>query len=457
VGLSGDGTSTVRRHPARVRYSPRVSLLARIGLDRRELRAWAMYDWANSGPQCTIVTAVFPLFFSTVAAATLAPSIATQRFAWVTTIGVAIVAVLGPILGVLADFRALKKTLLGVCIAVGAGATVAMVFIDHGEWKFASLLFLITNVALATSFVFYDALLPHVASPKEMDRVSTSGYALGYIGGGLLLTVNLAWILMPETWGLSGTVAAIKLSFLSVAVWWVGFAIPLFRRVPEPPPAQRPEGSAGLSLLRQTWATFRSLRQHRQAWWMLLAFLLYNDGIQTMIKMAAVYGAEIGIGMNAQIAAFIVVQFVGVPFSFLFGALADRIGAKQALYIAITVYVGIAVIGYSMTTTWEFFLLSFMVGMVQGGAQGLSRSLFARMIPADRSTEYFGFFSVFEKIAGILGPLVFGTAVALTGSSRPAVLVLVVFFVLGGAVLSRVDVAEGEREVQAGAWDAPAH
>jgi len=409
-----------------------------------------MYDWANSGAQCTIVTAIFPLFFSTVAAATLAPSVATERFAWITTMGVAIAAVLGPTLGVLADYRALKKPLLGACVAIGSLSAAAMVFIDAGEWKLASFLFLVTNVALATSFVFYDALLPHIAAPDEMDRVSTSGYALGYIGGGLLLVANLAWILKPDFWGLSSQVAAIKLSFLSVAVWWVLFAIPLFRQVAEPPAATRGiPGNAGLSLLRQTWATFRDLRRHRQAFLLLIAFLLYNDGIQTMIKMAAVYGAEIGIGMNAQIAAFIVVQFVGIPFAFLFGALAGRIGAKQALYIAITVYIGIAIIGYSMTTTWEFFLLAVLVGMVQGGAQGLSRSLFARMIPADRSTEYFGFFSVFEKVAGILGPLVFGTAVALTGSSRPAVLVLVVFFVLGGAVLSRVDVAEGEREVRA--------
>ncbi|MGE0393161.1 MAG: MFS transporter, partial [Vicinamibacterales bacterium] len=331
-----------------------MSLLARLGLHRRELRAWAMYDWANSGPQCTIVTAVFPLFYSSVAAATLSPAIATERFAWVTTIGVAIAALLGPTLGVLADYRALKKPLLAACVAVGALSAASMVFIDHGEWKLASVLFLVTNVALATSFVFYDALLPHIAAPHEMDRVSTSGYAMGYVGGGLLLVANLAWILKPEIWGLSGPTAGIKLSFLSVAVWWVVFAIPLFRRVPEPPAAATGTLSgAELSLLRQTWATFRDLRRHRQAFLLLVAFLLYNDGIQTMIKMAAVYGAEIGIGMNAQIAAFIVVQFVGIPCAFLFGALADRIGAKPALYLALTVYVGIALIGYSMTETWE--------------------------------------------------------------------------------------------------------
>ena len=427
-----------------------MSVLGQLGLDRRELRAWAMYDWANSAYQCTIVTAVFPLFFSEVAAANLPPAVATERFAWVTAIGVAVVAVLGPLLGVVADFRAVKKKLMAVCVALGAMAAGGMVFIDQGEWLLALGLFLLANIAIATSFVFYDALLPHIASPHEMDRVSTSGYALGYIGGGVLLAINLAWIMVPAWWGLSGTVAAIKLSFVSVAVWWAVFTLPLLFTVREPP-AARPEPGAGprRSVVAQAAATFRELRGYRNAFWLLVAFLLYNDGIQTMIKMASVYGSEIGIGRNAQIAAFVVVQFVGVPFAFLFGVLANRVGPKPALYGAIGVYVVIALIGYGMTSTNEFFLLAVLVGMVQGGAQALSRSMFARMIPPDRSSEYFGFFSVFEKFAGILGPLAFGSAVALTGSSRPAVLMLVAFFVLGALVLTRVDLAEGERQVAA--------
>ena len=427
-----------------------MSVLGQLGLDRRELRAWAMYDWANSAYQCTIVTAVFPLFFSEVAAANLPPAVATERFAWVTAIGVAVVAVLGPLLGVVADFRAVKKKLMAVCVALGAMAAGGMVFIDQGEWLLALGLFLLANIAIATSFVFYDALLPHIASPHEMDRVSTSGYALGYIGGGVLLAINLAWIMFPAWWGLSGTVAAIKLSFVSVAVWWAVFTLPLLFTVREPP-AARPEPGAGprRSVVAQAAATFRELRGYRNAFWLLVAFLLYNDGIQTMIKMASVYGSEIGIGRNAQIAAFVVVQFVGVPFAFLFGVLANRVGPKPALYGALSVYVVITLIGYGMTSTNEFFLLAVLVGMVQGGAQALSRSMFARMIPPDRSSEYFGFFSVFEKFAGILGPLAFGSAVALTGSSRPAVLMLVAFFVLGALALTKVDLAEGERQVAA--------
>lgn len=405
-----------------------------------------MYDWANSAVQCTIVTAVFPLFFSRVAAAGLPGAVATERFAWVTTLGVATVALLGPLLGVLADIRAWKKRLLAVCIVVGVLGTVAMTSISEGQWAWALGLFLVVNVALTTSFVFYDGLLPHVARRDELDRVSTAGYALGYIGGGLLLALNLAWILAPARWGLGSTLAATRLSFLSVAVWWALFSVPLFRTVPEPPAVA---GEASVSLVRQTWHTFQQLRRHRHALWMLVAFLLYNDGIQTMIKMAAVYGSEIGIDMNAQIAAIVLVQFVGVPCAFAFGWLADQVGPKPALYGAIAVYLLISVIGYRMTTTAEFFLLAVLVGMVQGGAQALSRSVFARLIPAARSTEYFGFFSVFEKIAGIFGPLTFGAAVSLTGTSRPAVLLLIVFFVLGALALTRVDIAAGEREARA--------
>jgi UMF1 family MFS transporter len=192
--------------------------------------------------------------------------------------------------------------------------------------------------------------------------------------------------------------------------------------------------------------TLRELRLYRNAFVMLVAFMLYNDGIQTMIKMASIYGAEVGIDFNAQIAAFIIVQFVGIPFAFIFGMLAGRIGAKACIFLSLVIYTGISVLGYYMTTEWQFFALAFLVGTVQGGSQALSRSLFARMIPPHKSSEFFGFFSVFEKFAGIAGPAIFAAAVTITGSSRPAVLSVILFFIVGGALLTRVDVAEGERE-----------
>ncbi len=432
-----------------------MSLLSRIGLSRPELRAWAMYDWANSGFQSTVITAVFPPFFSAVAAAGMAAPLATARFAWATTIAVAITAVLGPILGAIADYRAIKKKMLAVFVGIGVTTTMLMATIGMGEWQYAALLFMVANIAIASSFVFYDSLLPHIAAPEEMDRVSTAGYAIGYLGGGILLVINLLWILNPTAFGLSDSVAGIKLSFVSVGIWWLMFSIPLFRRVPEPPRALEADETSDENPIRaafvRVWETFHELRGYRQAFLMLVAFLLYNDGIQTVIRMAAIYGAEIGIDRNAQIEAFVVVQFVGIPFSFLFGALAGRIGAKTGIFIALAVYTGIIVLAYFMTSAWQFFALAFLVGTVQGGSQALSRSLFARMIPKHKSSEYFGFFSVFEKFAGIAGPALFATSVSLFGSSRAALLSVIVFFVCGGLVLTRVNVAEGEARARAAA------
>ena len=358
-----------------------------------------MYDWANSAFQSTIITAVFPDFFASVAAADLPPAIATQRYAWATTIAVAIIAIIGPVLGAIADARAMKKRMLAAFMGIGVIATLMMATIERGEWVYAAAIFIAANIAIAASLVFYDSLLPHIAASDEVDRVSTSGYAIGYLGGGIVLIVNLLWILMPDTFGIPGTVAAIKLSFISVAVWWFLFSLPLLRRVPEPaaPLATeiRSAGSPIVDAFRQVFRTFHEIRAYRQAFLMLVAFLLYNDGIQTIIRMATIYGAEIGIDRNARIAAFVLVQFVGVPFSFLFGALAHRIGARTAVFVALSVYVGISTLGYFMTQAWHFFVLAFLVATVQGGSQALSRSMFARMIPKHKSSEYFGFFSVF--------------------------------------------------------------
>ena len=422
------------------------SLLARLGLDRPELRAWATYDWANSAFQSTVITAVFPDFFASVAAADLPPAVATARYAWATTIAVAIIAAVGPMLGAIADSRALKKPMLGVFMGIGVVATLAMATIDRGEWRYAAIIFIVANIAIAASFVFYDSLLPHIAAPDEMDRVSTSGYAIGYLGGGIVLIINLLWILMPATFGIPNTVAAIKLSFVSVAVWWLVFSIPLFKYVPEPKRVNAGGGHVVRSGFAQVVQTFHELRGYRQAFLMLVAFLLYNDGIQTIIRMATIYGAEIGIDRDARIAAFVLVQFAGVPFSFLFGAVAQHIGAKRSIFLALSVYVGISVLGYFMTQAWHFFVLAFLVATVQGGSQALSRSPFARMIPKHKSSEYFGFFSVFEKFAGVAGPALFALSVSLFGSSRAAVLSVILFFVAGGLVLTRVNVAKGEAQ-----------
>jgi len=442
-----------------------VRLLERLGLHRPELRAWALYDWANSAMVTTVVTAVFPIYFTAVAAAGAAPAQATRRYAVATTVGLVAVALFSPVLGTLADVRPWKKRLLGGFLALGVLSTAALFLVQRGDWLLAAALFVLGNVGLNGSFVFYDALLPHVARGEELDRVSTAGYAIGYLGGGILLALNLAWIQRPEWFGLpsgpglspaAATLPA-RLAFLSVAAWWLLFSLPLLLRVREPAVRAAAPGASTLRLTAERLGrTFTALRRHRQALRMLLAFLVYNDGIGTIIRMATAYGTEIGIGQGDLIAAVLLVQFVGIPCAFLFGGLAGRIGAKRAIFLGLVAYGGISVIGYFMKTAAHFFALALLVGAVQGGTQALSRSLFASLVPRHQSGEFFGFFSVTEKVAGIVGPAVFALAITLAGSSRAAVLSVIAFFFVGAALLRAVDVEEGQRAARAAEREAEA-
>ena len=385
-----------------------LRLLDRLGLGRRELRAWAMYDWANSAFQTTIVAAVFPIYFHKVAAFGLAPAEATSRFAWATTIAILIVAIVAPLLGAIADYAAMKKKLLAVFLGIGVVATLAMYWIESGDWMFALVLFVVGNVGVAGSIVFYESLLPHLVREGELDRVSSAGYAVGYLGGGALLAVNLLMIQKPALFGIPDAGVGTRLSLASVGVWWLVFSIPLFRTVPEPARRveadEKPRGNALTSGASRLVETFRELRRYRQAFLLLVAFLLYNDGIQTIVRMATTYGAELNIDESAMILALLITQFIGVPFAFLFGSIAGKIGAKRAVFAGLAVYAGITILGYFMKNATEFLVLAVLVGMVQGGTQALSRSLFASMIPRHKSSEFFAFFGVFERYAGILGP-----------------------------------------------------
>jgi UMF1 family MFS transporter len=379
----------------------------------------------------------------------MSPADATRRLAMATTIALAISAVLAPVLGAVADYAPIKKRLLGVFMTIGALASGALFFIQRGDWQMAALLFGVGNIGFAASLAFYDSLLPHVASEDEIDRVSTAGYAIGYLGGGLLLALNVAWIISPSTFGLPDAALASRLSFLSVALWWPLFSIPLLRRVPEPAITRTGTAQSAAVLVvtafRSLGQALRDLRRYRNAFLLLIAYVVYSDGINTIIRMATSYGTEIGLRQSALITAILLVQFVGIPFAFLFGMLAGRIGAKASVFIALGVYALISVMGYFMKTERDFYVLALMVAAVQGGSQALSRSLFASMIPRDRSSEFFGFFSVFEKFGAIAGPAVFGLTSAMTGSSRGAILSVIIFFVIGAVLLALVDVKAGQQ------------
>jgi len=424
-----------------------VKLLRTLGLHRPELRAWAMYDWANSAFVTTVVAAVLPIYYADVAASTLPEHLRTAYWGYTSSVALLFVALVSPVLGAVADYMGAKKRFLATFAVLGAAATGCLYFAESGDWLFASGVYVIGYLGFAGSIVFYESLLPYVAEGSEVDRVSAAGYAVGYVGGGILLAVNMAWIVRPDLFGMGDAGRASRFAFLSVAAWWLLFSLPLLRKVREPSARLEPGEVVALNPVRvgfrRVWGTLKEIRRFRQLFLFLVAFWFYGDGIGTIIKMATIYGREVGIGTTDLIGALLLVQFLGIPFTFAFGALAERIGPKNGIYLALSVYAGVSVFGYFMTEAWHFWALAGGVATVQGGAQALSRSLYATLVPRGKSSEFFGFFSVSSKFAGIAGPLLFGAVAQLAGGSRLSILSLLVFFVGGIALLSRVDVEEG--------------
>jgi len=639
----------------------------------RRIRAWTMYDWANSAFATTILAAVLPIYYSQVAGATLpSASVATAYWSTGLSVSLLLVAIMSPILGTISDIMRGKKRFLAVFWGIGVVATGLLVLVSTGDWMLASILFILGRIGFTGANVFYDALLPHVAKEDDQDKVSTRGYAMGYLGGGILLAINVVMIFIDPEWGT-------RLSFLSVAVWWAVFTIPLFRNVPEPPAAtvklEAGENVVAVSV-RRLRDTLKDIGQYRELVKYLIAFLIYIDGVGTIIGVAAIYGAELGFDSVDLILALLLVQFVGIPFSIIFGrlpskkekrrpfflafivfnmiflplvgiagsrllpsdvtgappppyeatasvvgegsylatdgsidytgswqpvqisadllgsdteavyrtttepnsgyqfsfngqdviltyslgpehgiwaveldgaslldeetgepvmidaynktvrygvsqelvvsspgehtlsvlntgesnpestgsvmtlygtevlpparqsnlplilglilvvevvgiglsyllgpalfsGLADTIDTKRAILLAILVYIFIAIWGFFLDSVVEFWFLAWMVAVVQGGSQGLSRSLFSAMAPASKSGEFFGLFGVMEKFSAIVGPLIFAFVAVSLGNSRPAVLSIVIFFIVGGYLLTRVDVDEGRRVAQA--------
>ncbi len=427
-------------------------------MPRRTVLAWCLYDWANSAFATTVMAAFFPPYFRALAlAAGLPAHAATAAWGYVTAAALLLSAMLAPWLGAIADHTGGRKRYLAVGAGLGVAATAAFALIREGQWALAAALFVAASLGFNGANIFYEALLPFVArGAADIDRVSSRGYALGYVGGGLLLAVHALWVMAPERFGFSGVGQATRVAFLTVAAWWAVFSLPLLLRVPEPPGASG-RGEAGAASVRaavraggrRLLATLREVRRHRQLALFLGAFWLYNDGIGTIIKMATAYGDELGIGLPDMIKALVITQFVGIPCTLLCGRLAGRIGAKRTVLLTLAVYVLICTGGFLMRTAGHFYLLAGAVGLVQGGSQALSRSLFGVMTPRHRAAEFFGFFGLSARFAGIAGPLLFGLASQLTGGGRAGILVLIVFFVAGALMLARVDVAAGERAARA--------
>jgi UMF1 family MFS transporter len=409
---------------------------------RKTVYSWALYYWGDNAFSTTIMAAVLPVYYSKVAASGLSANTATVFWGYTSTIAVILAAFLAPVIGTYANLRGLRKRLLLIFAGLAIFTTAFLYFVKTGDWMMASLIFIISNIGFAQADVMHDSLLPHVARPDDIHRVASRGFGLGYLGGGILLAINVAMIQLMSDKGL-----AARLSFLSVSVWCAVFTIPLILNVREPAPDKSiAEGQssflAGYSLLKNT---FQNLKRYRQLMIFLIAFLIYNDGIGTIIRMATIYGAELGIGLSTLIGALLVTLFVGMPFTFFFGWLAKKIGAKKCIYICLFVYTLISIGGYFITKPIDFWILAFMVGTVMGGAQSLSLSLYGSMIPKAKTAEFFGFYGMTSRIGGFLGPLLFAVVGQVTGNSRLSIVALIIFFIAGAILLTRVDVDEGVR------------
>lgn len=409
---------------------------------RKVITSWVMYDWAYSAFATTVVAAILPVYYSKVAGATLTGNKATVYWGYTTAIALMITALLSPMMGAIADYTGAKKRFLMCFTYFGIFITAFLYFVTTGDWLIASVVFILSNIGFAVSDLFYNSLLPHVAKPEDIDQVSTRGYAFGYLGGGILLGVNVIMFKLIS----DGEMAA-RLSFLTVSIWWSIFSIPLMLNVKEPATTSKNvyRKNPIKSSFKNVITTFRDLTHYRQLFIFLSAFWIYNDGIGTIIKMATIYGAEIGIDTNTLIGTLLMTQFVGIPFAFGFGWLAKKIGSKSCIYLGLIVYTLISIAGYFMSKALHFWILGLMVGTVQGGTQALSRSLFGSMLPKSKTAEFFGFYGMSSKFAGVVGPLIFALVGQIAGSSRLSIISLIIFFIAGGFLLSYVNVEEGVR------------
>lgn len=426
-----------------------------IETHNKKVKSWVMYDWANSAFATTVMGVVLPQYFADFIAVGAAVPIWGQAVA----IGSLIAAVLSPILGAIADFKASKKTFMAFFVALGVISTALLWFVvSPADQTLCILLYILGTIGFAGSLVFYDSLLPHVArDDDEMDQISSRGYAMGYIGGGLLLLINALMIffgprLLPNMPEQEATALMMRLSLLSVAIWWAVFSLPIFRNVPEPP-ARGEESEIGQSVItvgfKRLAKAFAGIRQFKDLFLFLITFFVYANGIGTIITMAAAFASDLGFGTLTVLGTFLMVQFVAAPFAILFGKLGKKLGNKKAISIALIIYSIVAVVGYFMTKEWHFFLLGFGVAMVQGGSQALSRSLIGKMMPKSKSAEFYGFFSVSEKFNTVVGPALMAFITLRTGNPRLGIVSLVIFFVAGIIMLRFVNVERGIAQAEA--------
>lgn len=411
----------------------------------RQKWGWAMYDWANSAFATTVMAGFFPVFFKEYWNSGVDAATSTFRLGMANSLASLLIVLLAPLLGAIADCMSRRKAMLFSFAFLGVLMTAGLYLIGEGDWFLAAFLYVLALIGFSGSNVFYDSLLPFVSRKDKIDQTSALGFSMGYLGGGILLSINVLMALHPEKFGLADGAAAIRISFLMVAAWWLIFSLPLMLLVEEP------DGSAsGWSVnvlqagFKRVWTTLQEVRQLRNIWLFLVAYWLYIDGVDTIVRMAVDYGLSLGFDQNSLITALLITQFTGFPAAIAFGWFGGRYGPKTGIFIGLAVYIVVTVWASVMDSVSEFYYLAFLIGLAQGGIQALSRSLYARMIPPDRSAEFFGFYNMLGKFAAILGPVMIGWVGVISGNPRTGILSLLVLFVVGSFILTKVNVPDSK-------------
>lgn len=401
---------------------------------------WAFYDWANSAFATTVMAGFFPIFFKSYWANDLTDAESTFVIGSANSIVGLIIALSAPIMGAFADAGNSKKKQLLTFAVLGIMATGYLFFIPESSWKFAITFYAIGVIGFSGGNIFYDSLLVSVAKDSERNRVSSLGFSLGYLGGGLLFLLNVMMFSFPDFFGLKSQVEAVLWSFLSVAIWWSIFTVPLVTGVKEPHRSQQHKTFLDISkeAFKSLYQTSKSISQYKSAVVFLLAYFLYMDGVDTIIRMATSYGSDIGISAQSMISALLLTQFIGFPATLIFGRYADRFGHKQTLSFAIIIYIGVVLFSAQMDSAVEFFVMASIIGLVQGGVQAISRSYFSSLIPENKAAEFFGFYNFIGKSSVFIGPFMVSGIALLTSSPNLGILSLLLLFIPGLIILRRI-------------------
>jgi UMF1 family MFS transporter len=402
----------------------------------KQIVSWAFYDWANSAFATIVLAGFFPLFFKQFWSAQNSVTESTFQLGVGNALASLVIVMLAPLLGTIADVGNLKKRLLVIFSLLGISMTLGLYFVEQNSWFLAISFFVLASIGFSGSIVFNDALLINVTEERNYDRVSAFGYAMGYLGGGILFAVNIAMVTKPGWFGFSSANDAIRFSFITVSIWWLVFSIPLWLFVHEDKTVENYSTSQTIySAIAQLINTFKKINELKTVVLFLLAYWLYIDGVDTIVRMAVDYGLAIGLDGSDLLLALLMTQFIGFPAAIGFGYIGERIGAKTGIMLAIVVYLAVTIFAYRMNSVEEFYALAITIGLVQGGIQSLSRSLYARIIPKSQSAEFFGFYNMLGKFAAVIGPLMIGIIAAMSGSSRLAMLSVSMLFISGGILL----------------------